>query len=105
MLRVAQSTELLMCYRITASIFGQHLFTSLANKYKPSPAVGDASVTCREREGARKQYPKLTFPLDSMQKNKKDLREVYSKFQETQRRLNRVKNKVIVNLGSFYHEF
>ena len=48
-----------------------HRFTSLENKYKPPPAVADALVTCPERDGARKQYPRLTFPLDSTQKTRR----------------------------------
>ena len=46
---------------------------------------------------SKKAISKAYFPIGQHTKNKKDLKEVYSKFQETQRRLNCVK-KVIVNL-------
>ena len=55
-------------FHITHRFF---FFTSLENKYKLPPAVADALVTCPERDGARKQYPRLTFPLDSTQKTRR----------------------------------
>lgn len=50
------------------------------------------------KEWSKKAISKAYFPIGQHAKNNKDLREMYSKFQETQRRLNCVKKKVIGNL-------